>query len=227
MKKIFLIFTITFLICISTFSQTGKITISGKVTDFNNNPIDSAIVEIKNDNFKTMYSTYSNKNGNYSMNIDEGLYIALTCIRMRDYGTNNLEFWAYNIQAYESMTLNIHYDKLEIYGVNVFKIQGAYPGYSIYFRPMSLTRFKNKMNDISPSIENLDLTVELNEKKVKINSVQKVLEYNNNQKIFGFLIQTELDQAKKEIDIVKIIGKDKENGDMGEAIYFKPREKYK
>ncbi len=228
MKRLFLILAIDFLICISSFSQSGKITITGKVTDFNNNPIDSAIIEIKNNSFKTLYSTYSSKTGDYSMTIDGGMYFALSCIRMRDYGINNLEFWAWNVQAFNNTTLNIHYDKLEIYGVNVFRIQGAFPGYTMYFRPMSLSRFLNKMTDISPSIENLDLSVEINGKNVKINSVQKVSEFNNTQKIYGFLIQTDLtDSVSKESDIIKIVGRDKQNGEMGEAIYYKTRTKYK
>lgn len=226
--KLFLILAFDFLVSISSFSQSGKITITGKVTDFNNNPIDSAIIEIKNNNSKTLYTTYSSKTGDYSMSIDEGLYFALSCIRMRDYGINNLEFWAWNVQAFNNITLNIHYDKLEIYGVNVFRIQCAYPGYTIYFRPMSLTRFLNKMTDISPSIENLDLSVEINGRNVKINSVQKVSEFNNTQKIYGFLIQTDLtDSANNDFDIIKIVGRDKENGDMGEAIYYQTRVKYK
>lgn len=226
--KLFLILAFDFLICISSFSQSKKITITGKVTDFNNNLIDSAIIEIKDNSFKTLYSTHSSKTGDYSMTIDEGLYFALSCIRMRDYGINNLEFWAWNVQAFNNITLNIHYDKLEIYGVNVFRIQGAYPGYTMYFRPMSLTRFLNKMTDISPSIENLDLLVEINGKNVKVNSMQKVSEFNNTQKIYGFLIQTDLtDSINKDFDIIKIVGKDKENGDIGEAIYYKTGEKYK
>lgn len=228
MKILFLGLAFIILICINSFSQTNKITISGKVTDFNNNPIDSAFVEIKNSRFETLYSTYSNKNGDYSLVIDEGLYIALACIRMRDYGINNLEFWAWNVPAFENLTLDIHYDKLEIYGINVFKIQGGYQGYSMYFRPMSLTRFKNKMNDISPGIENIDLTVEINGKNVKINSVQKIEEYNNSRKVYGFLIQTEIGEpTDKNFDIIKIKGKDKDTGDIGEAIYFKTKEKYK
>ena len=228
MKRLFLILTIDFLIYMSSFSQSGKITITGKVTDYNENPIDSALIEIKNNSFTTLYSTYSSKYGDYSITIDEGLYIALSCIRLRDYAINNLEFWAWNVQAFKNLTLNIHYDKLEIYGVNVFKIQGAYSGYSIYFRPMSLTRFKNKLADISPSIETLDLTVEINGQNIKVNSVQKVSEYNNNQKIYGFLIQTDLaNSSSGDFDIIKIVGKDKENGDMGEAIYYKTIEKYK
>jgi hypothetical protein len=228
MKRLFLILAFDLLICVGAFSQPTKITITGKVTDFNNRPIDSAFVDIKNTSFNTVYSTYSNKNGDYTLTIDEGSYFALSCIRMRDYGINNLEFWAWNVQAFENLTINICYDKLEIYGVNVFSIQGGNPGYTMYFRPMSLTRFKNKMPDISPSIENMDLSVEINGKAVKVNSVQKVEEYTNAQKVYGFLIQTDLgDSTNKDFDIIKIEGKNKENNDMGEAIYYKVREKYK
>jgi hypothetical protein len=215
---------------IGAFSQLEKVIITGKVTDFNNNSIDSAKVEIKNYNCQTIDSTYSTRNGNYSLTVDKGLYVSLVCIKTQDYRTNNLEFWAWNIPAFENTTLNIHYDKLEIYGVNVFKIQYAYPGYTIYFRPMSLTRFKNKMSDISPSIENLDLTVEINGKNVKINSIEKVSEFcNNKMQLNGFLIQTDLPDSinNKDYDIIRILGKDKETGDIGEAIYYKTKEQYK
>lgn len=93
---------------------------------------------------------------------------------------------------------------------------------------MSLTRSKNKMTDISPNLDSLNLKIEINGKNIKINSVQKVSEYTGSQKMYGFLIQTDLDDStNKDYDIIRIIMTDKGNGDTGEAIYFKTKEKYK
>lgn len=227
MKYLFLLLIVNSLIINSLFSQSNRITISGKVTDFNNNPIDSALVEIKDNSFKTLYSTYSNKNGNYNLIINEGAYIALSCVKMSDYAINKLEYWAWNIQAFHDLILNVRYDRLEIYGVNVFKIQGAFPGYSIYFRPMSLTRLQSNFKDISPSIDNLDIKVKINGQNVTVNSVQKISEYCKNQEVYGFLIQTDLpDSTMNKYDVIELVGRDKENEDTGEAIYFKVKEKY-
>ncbi|MDR0732924.1 MAG: carboxypeptidase-like regulatory domain-containing protein [Dysgonamonadaceae bacterium] len=60
------------------------ITISGQVTDFNGNPVDSCIVEIFHPDFSTTYETYTNGNGYYAINnVKKGKYMALYAIRVK------------------------------------------------------------------------------------------------------------------------------------------------
>ncbi len=114
----------------------------------------------------------------------------------------------------------------------VFQVHGAYPGYMIYFRPMSLSRSiearKNKTQaNIAPPKDQLDVVVKINGKKVKINSVQAVKEFAGKTNMTGYLIHTELGpKSDKSVDLFKIIATDKANGDKGEAIYYHKERDY-
>ena len=210
------------------FGQNDSVTISGKVTDFTGQSIDGALIMVKGDNFSTFVdTTYSDAKGDYSIIVNKGKYSGIAAVRMEDYNKTKLEFWAYEISAYENLNINIRYDRLEVYGVNIFSVQGGYPGYTIYFRPMSLTRFKTAdLNsdtiDIAPPTDMIDIKIVVNEKRVRVNSIQRVVEYAGKQKMYAYLIQTELSEpSETKYNKFQIIVEDKENGDRGEAIYFK------
>ena len=98
--------------------------ISGKVMDFHNNPMENAVIEIKNANFETLYQTYSNKKGEYKLHVKEGIYLALAACK--DFKTKNLEYWVWNIPAYHDLQLNARIDGIELYAMNAFLPQGAY-----------------------------------------------------------------------------------------------------
>ena len=51
-----------------------------------------------------------------------------------------LEFWAWNVIADRDLTLNLRYDKLELYGTTAFCEYGGRPEMFIYTRPMSVTK---------------------------------------------------------------------------------------
>jgi hypothetical protein len=53
------------------------IEISGKVTDFNNNPIEGAEIDIKNDKFETVYQTYSKIIKQRILSIGHGIFHAI------------------------------------------------------------------------------------------------------------------------------------------------------
>lgn len=215
------------------FGQTDSVTISGKVTDFNGQSIEGALIMIKGDDFgQFIDTTFSDKTGHYSLLVKKGKYSALAAVRMEDYNKTKLEFWAYEIPAYQNLNIDIRYDRLEIYGVNIFQVQGAYPGYTIYFRPMSLTRFatadmSSKIIDIAPPSDMIDIKVNINGESVNVNSIQRVEEFSGKQKLYALLIQTDLGKpTDAEYNKFQIIVEDKENGDKGEAIYFKEKVKY-
>lgn len=59
---------------------------------------------------------------------------------MVDEADMRLEFWAWNLPAYDDMELDIRYDKLELYGTNVISEYGGRKELLIYTRPMSVTK---------------------------------------------------------------------------------------
>ena len=63
--------------------------LEGYVTDKNKSPIANAIVEVKGNNFVTLFSAESNNEGYYKLDIPTGKYPFLTAVK--DYGTNYLE----------------------------------------------------------------------------------------------------------------------------------------
>jgi len=231
MRKLILPFFI--MTTMFAFGQTDSVTISGKVTDFNGQSIEGALIMIKGYDFgQFIDTTFSDKTGHYSLLVKKGKYSGLAAVRMEDYSKTKLEFWAYEIPAHKNLEIDIRYDRLEVYGVNIFQVQGAYPGYTIYFRPMSLTRFatadmSSEIIDIAPPSDMVDIKVNINGESVNLNSIQRVEEFSGKQKMYGFLIQTDLgNPTDAKYNKFQIIVEDKENGDKGEAIYFKEKVKY-
>ena len=109
--------------------------LEGYVSNKNNMPIAGASVEIKGDDFVTIYHTESAENGYYQFDIPSGHYPFL--IAVKDYAVNYLEYWCQNIQLQQNMSLNVSFDKLEIYGLHVFTVKGGGNSIMAYFRPMS------------------------------------------------------------------------------------------
>jgi hypothetical protein len=224
MKSPILFLAILFL-C-SSAEAASLHTISGKVTDFDGRPIAGATVEAKSTSFDALYSTRSDAEGRYSLKLEDGLYQSMTCIRMADYSKSNLEYWAWNVPVHADMTLNIRYDKLEVYGVNVFKVQGGPAGLFAYFRPMSLTRVKGKDPkkdpDIAPPDGEMELAVEVNGEAAKLDTLERVKEYAGpGPSMYGYLMHfTPAAPLKPGANAIRIVGHDKGTGDRGEGIYF-------
>lgn len=230
---------------INVNAQNDSIVITGIVSDFEGNAKDSAFVEIKGGNFgrNSMYETHTDKNGRYSLKVKKGKYLALASMKMCEYPKSNtqllpedmrLEFWAWNVIAEEDMVLNIHYHRLEIYGVTVFKIEGASPGYTIYCRPMSLSKYYSNPDkpiddtDLCTDPDLLDVKVTVNGVPVKVNMKQKVKEYVSKGICNGYLLHVNAPKelSKKGYDIFRIEMTDLENGDKGEAVYFREKDEY-
>ncbi|MDL2262156.1 carboxypeptidase-like regulatory domain-containing protein [Bacteroidales bacterium OttesenSCG-928-I21] len=226
------------------------ITISGKVTDFYENPIDSSTIQLLHRDFSVAYETYSDKNGNYTLkDIPKGVYMAMFAMRTKEYPTQNavfkdkmrLEYWAWNVIADKDLTISPRYDRLELYGTTVFEIYGGYSGLFIYFRPMSLTKYiasfldenktDNKNIDISVKPENLDIEIYADDELLKINSIQTIQEYTgeNGIPMIGYIVQVDMPKTKSEnsYTIIKIVGENKEYGEKGENIYFYEFDKFK
>lgn len=207
------------------------VTIRGKVSHFDGSTVDSALVEIKNDDFSTAYSTYTDSEGYYKLTVSPGNYLVLLSVRMDEYPRfsslaeeeQKLEFWAWNFIARSDTVIDIRYDCLEIYGLNAFRIYGATPGYTIYCRPMSLGLLYAGNDDLCPEPEDLDIDVEINGSPVELNMVQKVKEYVPDGELYGLLLHVGLPEkkAKGEYVLFRLVMRHRTNGDAGEALLYR------
>ncbi|WP_461256757.1 hypothetical protein [Treponema sp. R80B11-R83G3] len=135
--------------------------------------------------------------------------MALYVLRLEEYPRSNavpeenmrLEFWAWNIIAEENITINPHYEKLELYGTTVFETYGGYNGYFVYFRPMSLTKMLNYS---------------------KINSITQIKEYGGTMSIMGYIVQVDAPERKtdKPYIVFRVEAENRENNEKDENIYF-------
>lgn len=233
MKNTFLLLLLLNLNAPFAKGQNDSVVIRGKITDFENRPVANALVMLKGTDFSGFVdTTYSDSVGQYAMTVKSGKYSGLAIVNMDEYAKTKLEFWAFEIPAFDHFQIDARYDKLEVYGVNVFQIQGGYPGYTIYFRPMSLSRFLRDdaaapqgMAKMCTPADHIEVQVEINDSPVKVNTIQQVNEFAGQQSVLGYLIHTDLGKSSPErYDKIRLVITDKENGDKGEAIYFKEKE---
>ena len=215
----------------------GTVTISGRVMDFKGQPIEGASVELKDSRFETVAKAVSGKDGRYSLAASKGQYMALLAVK--DYQVKFLEYWAWAVPAERDLEINPRFDRLEVYAINAWRPQGAYPSYQIYFRPMSLTRVIKKVTeaggmenlgkfpllDIAPELAAKDILVRIDEQPVKILKVNKVREAAGpNQDMIGYVIQTDLPgkETAAEYSLITITLTDVETNEMGEgAVFFR------
>ncbi len=209
--------------------------IYGRVTDFTNRPIAGATVELKNSSFKNVAATMSASDGSYALSVPKGNYMALAAVK--DYQTEFLEYWAWNVPVNEDLEINPRFDRLEVYALNAWRPQGGYPSYQIYFRPMSLTKVTKKVSeaggmenfgklpllDIAPDVNLADIIATIDGQAVNVLKVNKILEaIGPEQSMVGYVIQTELPEQKtmKDYSIITVTLTDHETGEKGEASLF-------
>lgn len=250
MKKTLFILLFT----LGVFSVQGQetITISGRVTDFEGNPIDSSIVQLMHNDFSSYKEVYTDKDGYYTMpDVEKGKYLALYVIRPQEYprpdrvpdDQKRLEFWAWNVIADRDLTINPRYHRLELYGVNAFTVQGGLPGMMIYVRPMSLGKHlrysselvqnkaeADKVVDNSVALEHFVPRVFIDEEEVQVRLIQPIEEYSPiGRNVPGFLLYVDLPEERpnKPYVIVRIEATNTELNEKGESIYFYALKSYK
>lgn len=220
-------------------AQSKMVTITGTVTDFNNQPIAGADVFVQDADFKDLFHVTCDAQGHYTLCIPAGSYPYMSAIREENYPNSprfngkvadaRLEFWSWGFVADRDTTVNIRYHRMEAYGVNVFRVQGATPAYQIYVRPMSLTRYASWMADqskpshLAPKLDRLKVEVEINGEPVDILFKQSVLEYASaTQMLDAFLLTVKpaSKMAARPYNVFRIVLEDLDNGDKGEALYY-------
>lgn len=243
--KLFLLIPALMLARMSYAQQKETVIISGVVTDFNSQPIDSSVVQIMDRSFTPIYQTHTGKNGAYSLEVKKGTYAAIFAMRLKEYPRMNavpesdmrLEFWGWNLVADRDLKINPRYGKLELYGTTVYAVIGGYDGVFLYFRPMSVSKYLSYSKEIyldkakagkiaDPSVkpEHLKVNVYADDELLKINSIQSVQEFagEESRPMTAYLIQ--LDAPKKTTDkpyiIYRVEAENTEYGEKGENIYF-------
>ena len=209
--------------------------IQGTVTNFANEPLAGAEVLLKRDDFSDVARAVADSQGNYSMQVQAGRYNALCAVR--DYQVKNLEFWAWDVQAYGDVKIDCRVGGLELYGIHAWQPSGAAPSYLVYVRPMSLAKVtaafmaagsmealgKLPVLDIAPELSSNDIEVTVDGEKVDVLQVNKVREAAGpNQYMYGYVIQTNLPRAKQtgEHSVFDIVLTDPKSGEKGEGCLF-------
>lgn len=163
---------ILLLLCSAGYAQQqDSVTICGRVTDYNGQPIDSCSIFWQSTSFRTIKEAITNESGHYTMRIPKGKYQSMGAINMSTYphtakaglseADQRLEFWGWDFIADRDTTLNIQYHRMEAYGLRAFSIPGGMPAYQIYVRPMSLTRFIKWQKESKP--DSLNRNKDLND----------------------------------------------------------------
>lgn len=222
------------------------VTISGKVTDYKGNPVDSCTVLIYNPDFSEAFETVSDAQGCYALDsIPKGRYAAIAAMRVNEYPRllqvapedMKLEFWAWNVIADRDITLNIRYDKLELYGTTAFLEYGGRREMLIYTRPMSVTKVIAYQNfvDKADAEKNSIVTVEpqymsfevyADGKPLEIYSVQPLTMQDKGNSAGNdtcYLLQVELPQDiynRSTPYEIRVVGHNSQYDEHGESVYY-------
>ena len=165
--------------------------LDGYIKDKNNQPIALAEVELKDNNFETLYAVCTDTEGYYKFDIPSGFYPFFFAVK--GYKETGLEYWCQDIVLNADLQLDAKIDTLEIYGLHAFSVKGAGNGLLIYFRPMSLDKYLRGCENIAPDEINIRVLVDGEESTI-INS-NKVSEYAGTHKMTAYLIQADTDKA--------------------------------
>lgn len=211
----------------------NAVRIHGRVSDFNDTPIDGAHVRLVNEAFQPVAESVSDDSGYYELLAPPGHYMALLAIREDDYRSSRLEYWAWDVPALGDLEINPRYDRMEIYAMNAFRPQGGYPSYFVYFRPMSLSMLTSGLErdstfltrphiDIAPDFTPEDLEVQINNEQVAILTMTRVEESGGASVMYGYLIQCELpkERTSRAFDMIRITAVDPGSKDKGEGLIF-------
>jgi hypothetical protein len=220
----------------------AKARIYGRVTDFDGKPVEGADVELKTAAFQNAAAVKTGADGSYELRVASGMYIALSAVK--DYQTKCLEYWAWNVPAIGEVRIDPRFDRLEVYALNAWRPQGAYPSYEVYFRPMSLTKTvslvtksggmegleKLPLIDIAPDLAAGDIEAKADGERVDVLRVNKVREASGPaQDMFAYLIQVALPKEPATGDwiVLDVTLTDRATGERGEGRLYLPRPRWK
>lgn len=235
MKKL-LPFLLVF-VAVACSQQPDTAVVTGRVTDYEGNPLDSVTVSWLNPAFNGHYYTLTDADGRYKIRIPKGRYASSGGLNMAAYCVTGsvlppeeqrLEYWHWNMLVQNDTTYDFRYHRLEVYGVNAFQIQGAAPGYTIYFRPMSLTRHQRWVQAgkpagcaaLAPPLDSARIEVMIDGNPVRIKMAQEVQEYfSDEESSNAYLLFVDRPEHDRPVKTFRIVMEDLGTGDRGEGAY--------
>lgn len=137
--------------------------------------MEGVTVGLKNSEFEDVFSTMTNGNGEYFLEAKPEYYPFMYAVK--EYGENFLEYWRHDISLTDDIVISARINKLELYGLHCFKIRGAYPALTIYFRPMCHAKYKAGEEDIAPDLSPAMDQVSVNGRPVAVFLLNKVEEF--------------------------------------------------
>ncbi len=91
------------------------VTIRGRLTDFQGNPLPGGEVGVKDADFNGL-KTETDENGCYTLRVPKAPYVALYAVE--GYAERHLEYWCWELSAYEDMELDMRIGGLELYAID-------------------------------------------------------------------------------------------------------------
>lgn len=222
-------------------------TISGHVTDYQGNPVDSCSVIVYNPDFTEAFEVLTNADGCYRIDsVPRGRYAAIAAMRVNEYprvmqvpfDNMKLEFWAWNVIMDRDLSLDIRYDKLELYGTKAFFEYGGRQELLIYTRPMSVTKVirdpgfmdkaaQEKNTNVTIAPQFIEFKVYIDGIPTDVLSTQHLSMVNTNGNPTNddcYLLQVPIpndiySHSDKPYEI-RVVGHNKEFDEWGESVYY-------
>ncbi len=165
--------------------------LDGYIKDKYDQPVEQAVVELKNNSFETLFTACTDTEGYYRFDIPAGYYPFFFAVK--GYKESGLEYWCQDIVLDADLQLDAKIDTLEVYGLHCFTVKGAANGLMVYFRPMSLDKYLRGAEDIAP--DQIDIKVSVDGEESTIVNVNKVFECAGTHKMPAYLIQIDSEKA--------------------------------
>ena len=164
-------------------------------------------------------------NGEFQIEIDDQVYPSVFICK--DYKSNFLEYWHWNFRPKANDFLYVKIGGLELYGLQAWEARPAYPGLMMFFRPMSLQRYKNlgapDKNTpllIAPDLDVADLKVKIDGRDVGVLGLNAIKEFiSDKQYLNAYLVHISLDGIESKIHRISLDIVDSETGERGMASF--------
>ena len=192
--------------------------LSGFITDKNQAPIANAAVELKDEHFETVYQAFSDDAGHYQLDVPPGHYPFLTAVK--EYAVQYLEYWCQDIPLTKPLSLDVSFDRLEVYGLHVFPVKGAGNGLMAYFRPMSLDKYQRGEKDLAP--EGISVTALVDGATAPILQVSPVKEVAGGQEMTAYLVQIQAPSGGTVWNKCELQIQDQDSNYGAAAIFHRP-----
>ncbi len=201
--------------------MSKKIRVSGSVQDFQSRALEGAEIHFQDGKFRPLFSTKSDIHGKFSIEIEDRKYGSVFICK--DYSKNYLEYWHWDYQPSISPIINAKIDGIELYGMKAWSTAPAYPGMIVYFRPMSLEKYKkldspdkNKAASICPELSLETIVAKINNQHVTIWGLNRVQEFiSENESMGAYLLHLATKDVLGEIKTVSLDVHDPLSGEFG------------